>query len=224
MQTRIRQLSSSTFVVASALALALQAHALDVRAQSGSGVQKAETRNVGNFNRIETSGALALEITIGPAPVSVVVSGDDNIVLRVKTTVSGGVLQIRTDGVRHTKLPLQVKISLPKLVAIETAGSIQMNVFNLSGERFDLDSSGSTQAVIGGAVDKLVLRLSGAGQVDAGGLIVKDADIDGEGASNVEVNASDKLSVKISGAGEVIYIGRPAITQRISGAGKIQAK
>jgi len=138
--------------------------------------------------------------------------------------VNGGVLQIRTDGVSHTKLPLRVKITLPKLAAIETAGSIQLNVANLSGERFDLDSRGSTQAVIGGAVDKLVLRLAGAGQVDAGGLIVKDAEIDGKGASNVEVNASDKLSVKISGAGEVIYIGHPAITQSISGAGKIEAK
>jgi hypothetical protein len=226
MQTRIRRLSFLCFIVAAALALAptRPAHAFDCGYESGSGVQKTETRNVSNFARIETAGAVTLEIAVGPSPTSVVISGDDNVVPRVKTTVSGGVLQIRTEGVHHTKLPMRVKIAMPKLLAIETSGASQINVVNISGERFELDSSGSTKAVIGGTVDKLVLRLSGAGEVDAGGLVAKDADIDGKGASSVEVNATDKLSVRISGASEVTYLGHPAITQNISGAGKIAAK
>jgi hypothetical protein len=226
MHTAIRTLSIPGVIAAAALALvpALPAHALGLGIEFGSGVNKTETRNVGSFSRIEASGATELEITAGQTATVVTVSGDDNMVPLVKTTVSGNVLIIKTDNVENTKLPLVVKIGMPKLAAIEAFGASKISAVNLTGQRFELVGSGSTKATIGGTVDNLVIKLSGAGRVDAGGLAAREAEIRSSGASTVEVNASDKLSVHISGAGKVTYLGHPAITQHISGAGNIAAK
>jgi hypothetical protein len=189
--------------------------------ESGSGVPKTETRAVGNFTRIEVSGATVLEVTAGQSATTLTVSGDDNIVPLVKTEVSGSTLSIGTEGIHNTKLPLVVKIGLPKLVAIEASGATKITASNLSGEHFELEGSGATKAVLTGAVDRLMVNVSGAGHVEAAGLAAKMADIDTSGAGNVQVNASDKLKVSISGAGKVTYTGNPVITQHISGAGKI---
>jgi hypothetical protein len=201
------------------LVLTLPAAAWD----SGSGVEKTETRNPGAFSRIEASGATRIEVTAGQAANSVVISGDDNVVPLVKTTVSDGVLRITMEDVHNTKLPLILKISTPKLTAFNGSGATRLNVSNLSGERFEMTGSGSTKAELGGKVDNLVLKTSGAGNVDAVKLAVRTAEIKTSGASHVDVNASEKLSVSISGAGKVNYKGNPTVSQSISGAGKVQA-
>jgi putative autotransporter adhesin-like protein len=187
----------------------------------GSGVSKSENRTPGNFTRIEASGSTILEITAGQSSTVVTVTGDDNIVPLVNTTVSGDVLHISTEGIHRTNLPLVVKIGLPTLSGIHASGASKISAINLKGDHFDLDGSGSTKATIGGAVGRLGIKVSGAGHVDAGGLAVKDADVSTSGAGNVEVNASDKLAVRISGAGKVMYHGHPAVTEHISGAGKV---
>jgi hypothetical protein len=207
-----------------ALAAAAPAQAFDFAWEAGSGVAKTESRDVGSFTRIEASGATTLEVNAGQTATTVSVSGDDNVVSRVRTVVSGDTLHIETHDVHRTNLPLVVKIGMPKLAGIDASGASKISVSNLSGGRFALEGSGSTKATVAGSVDKFVVRLSGAGNVDANALNAKEADIDGSGASHVEVNASETLTVRISGAGKVLYSGHPNINQSISGAGKIAAK
>jgi hypothetical protein len=219
-----RTVAGLALVVGLALAATAPAHAMDFGWEAGSGVAKTESRDVGSFTKIDASGATTLEVTAGQSSTTVTVSGDDNVVPLVKTIVSGDTLRIETHDVHHTKLPLVVKVGMPKLAAIDASGASKINVSNLSGGRFALDGSGSTKATVAGSVDKFVVRLSGAGNVDANALATKEADIDGSGASHVEVNASETLTVRISGAGKVLYSGHPTINQSISGAAKIAAK
>ena len=202
------------------LALPLTAGAFEF----GSGIERTETRMPGKFTKIEASGSTILDVTAGHSATLVVVSGDDNIVPLVRTTVVGDVLKIKTEGRHSTKLPLVVKVTMPKLVAIAASGASKISAANLSGERFKLEGSGSTKATVGGAVETLVISLSGAGQVDAAALAAKNAEIDTSGAGKVDINASDKLQVSISGAGIVTYLGNPVVSRSISGAGKIIAK
>ena len=191
---------------------------------SGSGVEKIETRNVGAFTKIETSGAITLQVTAGQSATAVVVSGDDNVVTILKTTVTGDVLRIKAAESYNNKLLLLVKIGMPRLIAIDASGATKISVSNIDGERFDLEASGATTATLGGKVGKFSVSVSGAGRVDAGALAAKNADVSVSGAGKVEVNASDKLAVEISGAGTVIYAGSPVITKSISGVGKVSKK
>lgn len=202
------------------LAIPLQAHAFT----TGSGIAKSETRTPGKFTKIETSGAITVEVTAGQSATILLVSGDDNLLPLLQTTVAGDVLKIRMDESNTRKVPLVVKIAMPKLTAIDASGASRISVTGLNGERFALDGSGGTKAVLGGKIDKFAVDLSGAGRVDAFALEAKTATISISGAGHVDINASEKLDLKVSGAGKVIYMGRPAITKSISGAAKVQAR
>src|SRR5580658_6714022 len=118
-----RYLASLVLGAGLAFAAAAPAQALDFGWESGSGVAKTETRDVGNFTKIDASGATTLEVTAGQSSTTVTVSGDDNVVPHVRTVVSGDTLHIETSDVHHTKLPLVVKIGMPKLAAIDVSGA-----------------------------------------------------------------------------------------------------
>jgi hypothetical protein len=186
---------------------------------------KSETRNPGNFSKISTSGAFELEITAGQSSSSVVVSADDDLLSDIKTVVKGDELHISMERNHYyTSHRTVIRIAVPKLSAISASGANKITASNLAGDRFDMEGSGSTKAVLSGSVGKLSISVSGAGRVDAGALAAKTAEIETSGAGNVDVNASDKLEVSISGAGKVTYAGHPVISKSISGAGKIAAK
>ena len=190
----------------------------------GSGVEKTETRNVGDFTRVEVSGATVLEISAGQSATSVSVTADDNILPLIETKVVAGVLRIGSERSHSRKLPVTVKIGMPKLEGIQASGSSKINATNVNSASFELHGSGSTKAVVAGTAGTVKLHLSGASNVDASKLTAKDGNIHASGASDVEINASDSLTVHISGAGKVLYSGHPTITQEISGAGRIAAR
>jgi putative autotransporter adhesin-like protein len=199
------------------------ASAFNWGSQQGSGVEKSETRSLGSFSRIKTSGATVLHVTAGQSSTVVTVSCDDNILPLVLTEVRGDTLYIWTDANVSTRLPLRVTIAMPKLAGIQGSGSSRIDAVNVAGEHFELHGSGNTTATVAGSVDALSIHLSGSGQVDASALAAKDADIHGSGSSSVEVNVKDKLAVRLSGSGIVSYLGNPEISQTVSGSGKVVA-
>jgi hypothetical protein len=67
-----------------------------------------------------------------------------------------------------------------------------------------------------------VIRLSGAGDIDALGLKAATTEANISGAGNVKVWATNELKANISGAGSIQYKGDPKIQQSISGAGSVK--
>lgn len=191
---------------------------------NGSGVAKTETRMPGQFTKIETTGAVVLEVTSGQSSPIVLVSGDNNVVPLVKTTVSGDVLKIRVGESHRSKLPLVVKIAMPKLVALFASGAAKVSAANLGGPRFELRGSGAIKVSLGGAVDELSIDVSGAARIDATALAARKATVSASGAGTIDVNAAEKLDVRLSGAGKLTYAGNPVITKSISGAGSIERR
>jgi hypothetical protein len=210
----------AVFAAACLLAAPLPASAF----VNGSGVAKTQTRMPGPFTKIEISGAFVLEVTSGQSSAIILVSGDDNVVPLVKTTVSGELLKIRMDERYTTKLPLVVKIGMPRLAAVSASGAAKVNAANLGGPRFELKGSGAVKATLGGRVDELSIDISGAARIDAIALAARKATVSVSGAGTVEVNAAEKLDVRLSGSGRVGYLGNPAITKSISGAGRIERR
>ena len=216
----IRSALMAAFAAACLLAAPLPASAFE----RGSGVAKTETRMPGPFTKIETSGSVVLEVTSGQSSTVILVSGDNNVVPLVKTTVSGDVLKIRVDESHTAKLPLVVKIAMPKLVAVSASGAAKVNAANLGGPRFELKGSGAVKATLGGRVDELSIDINGAARIDAIALAARNVTVSASGAGTVDVNAADKLNVHLSGAGKVSYLGDPVVTKSISAAGTIQRK
>ena len=88
-----------------------------------------------------------------------------------------------------------------------------------------VDSSGASKIKIAGETSKFTAETSGASKIDAEDLKIGDADIDGSGASHVEINVSGELTADLSGASKVIYSGTPtAVHKKTSGAGSVSQK
>jgi hypothetical protein len=66
--------------------------------------------------------------------------------------------------------------------------------------------------------------MTGASQLEAGGLQTRAAEISTTGAGDAEVAVAETLKVAITGAGKVTYTGNPKIEKHIIGAGSVHRK
>jgi hypothetical protein len=190
----------------------------------GSGTAMTESRDVEAFETIEIGGAFELLVHVDPtAAQRVEISGDDNIVPVVTTTVSGGELDIQIGhGMVRPKLELRVEVWVPSLTALEASGASDITVEGLHGESFELDLSGASETSLRGAVDRFEVDISGASDLDARELHAKVVELELSGAGDAEVWASDRLDADISGAGNVRYFGETKeVHEDVAGAGSI---
>lgn len=207
---------------ATVLILSLTTALLSACGTRGSGDPATEERELESFHAIEMGGALDLVVHVGAAEQKVVISGDDNIVSKIETRVSGGKLHVEHEGWLRPELTLKLEVWVPALDAIEASGATDIDVEGIVGERFELDLSGAADVELRGTVDLLDIELSGAGDLDARSLAAKHVIVDMSGAGEAKVWATEKLDVDISGAGEVEYWGNPTeVQQDIAGAGSL---
>jgi hypothetical protein len=206
----------------------------------GSGTSKTEQRQVAPFERVEASGAI--DVTVSAAErATCLVSGDDNIVPLVQTTIRGSTLEIRTEKQVRPKIPLKVRLTTPTLVDLALSGACEGDVRGLKGERLgvhlsgageidladvhferlDIDISGAGEAAASGTARKLVFEVSGAGDAKLGALCTEEAQVHVSGAGSAEVAVAKTLTAEISGAGSVGYLGDPAVSRDVSGAGSV---
>ena len=187
----------------------------------GSGVAMTETRSVPSFSKIDCGGAMRVIVTIGE-PLSVTVSGDDNLVPHMSTEVVEGELWIDCDVSYSKSLPLTVTITMPELKGITLDGAGRMSVQGLSGTVLEVDLSGASNLDVSGAVERLDVIAEGASRADLSGLVSRDAKVEADGAANVNVHAANSLDIDASGAARVRHSGAavPKVTK--SGAASTQ--
>ncbi|GHU71523.1 hypothetical protein AGMMS49992_05680 [Clostridia bacterium] len=173
----------------------------------GSGTITSEERTVSEFDSIVFNGAG--EVTVSFADrYSVNVTTDSSAQQHVKTTVTGGALNIGSalnismdlPAARTTKLAID--ITMPTLTAIdmEGAGSITLNE---------------------GSAESLTIKLAGVGSVDATRYQVKHATVNLGGVGTLKVWATDSLDGNLSGVGQLVYKGNPTLNVQHDGVGSI---
>ncbi|MGI8468763.1 MAG: head GIN domain-containing protein [Pyrinomonadaceae bacterium] len=190
----------------------------------GSGNAKQETRNLSGFDKIEASGAVKTEITVGK-DFSVTVEADDNLLQYIKTDVSGDTLKIYNADRISPKTKINVKISMPELTKIDVSGASTALATNVNGDSLELKASGASGIKIDGETKDLNAEASGASTIDAENLKSENADVDSNGASTITVSPSGDLKAEASGASNVYYTGEPQnIKQDSSGASSIKKK
>ena len=100
-------------------------------------------------------------------------------------------------------------------------GSGNVSITNLSADDVQATVNGSGEYLLQGKATRQHINILGSGEYNARSLQSTQADISVSGSGEGQVWATEKVNIAILGSGEVGYVGKPTITQQISGSGSI---
>jgi hypothetical protein len=184
-----------------------------------------ETLKLESFDSIDIDGAARLEITIG-TPASVVIRGSEESVRRVETRVGEDTLHIKSRAkewiIRNDSARLTFQITMPRLESLRLEGGNDVNVVGFAGGETEIKASGALNMNADGHLEKLTVRMSGAGHADLGRLVADAATITVDGVGSVIVNPRESLNATMNGVGAIFYTGSPSqVSTRMNGLGTI---
>jgi hypothetical protein len=190
-----------------------------------SGPTISETLKLDSFDSIDMDGAARLEITIG-SPASVVIRGSEKSVRRVETHVREDTLHIKSRAkewiIRNDNARLTFQITMPKLATLRLEGGNDVNVVGFAGGETDIRASGALNINADGHLEKLTVRMSGAGHADLSRLVADAATVTVDGVGSVIVNPRESLDATMNGVGAIFYTGSPShVNTRMNGLGTI---
>jgi hypothetical protein len=186
----------------------------------GSGVSVTDHRDVAPFGGVELAGANTVEIEVG-APLSVAVTGDDNLVDRVTTVVEDGRLVIDNTGSFTTDANMSVAVSMPAMDTVELGGTGTITVDGIASDDFSAELTGDGTLTASGTVDRLTATVAGTGTLDLHNLVASDATAQLQGTGTIRVHATSTLDATLSGTGTILYRGDPAVTMHNTGTGTV---
>lgn len=212
-----------------------------VAAQGSGGTR---TYQVADFTRVELRGADNVDIRVGPG-FSVRADGDAEVLDRLKISRDGDAIRIgrvRTSGFNWGDRHAKISITMPALAGTAVAGSGDVTVDRVQGERFKGESAGSGSLKIGqlavadarfsiagsgdvearGQVQRLEVNIAGSGNVDAGGLKAGAADISIAGSGNVRAEVNGEAKVNVMGSGDVDLGGAAKCRISKMGSGSVR--
>ncbi len=100
-------------------------------------------------------------------------------------------------------------------------GSGNVNVTNLSADDVQATVSGSGEYLLEGKATRQHISIVGSGKYNAHSLQSTQTDISISGSGEGQIWAVEKVNITIVGSGKVGYLGKPNVTQQISGSGNI---
>jgi hypothetical protein len=171
-----------------------------------------QTRRVAPFTAVSNSGPVNLHIEVGQAQ-SVVVSGSDDLVADLETTVIGTELKLHmrrdtTNFNRHHD-ELNVTITVPQLTAFTMGGAGETTISHMRGDNLEVRFGGAGSLKAEGTVHKLTMHVGGVGSIDTRELHADTATVSVGGVGSVKVWASDSLDASLGGVGSLTYYGDP---------------
>jgi len=191
------------------------------RVLDGSGKSSTEKRSVKPFKQIIINTAVDMKFTAGQEN-SLQISGDDNLLPLIETTVHQGVLTISSKRSFSTHNPVIVTASGPTIEKVNITASSDVQLYSVNSNELDLEITGSGDLFAQGQVHKLKIAVHGSGDLNLKALQAKKAKVKLTGSGDIELTATDKLIVDITGVGDVTYYGDPAtVKKNISGMGDI---
>jgi len=220
---------------------------INARTITPSNVIITETRDVSGFTSINMGSVGKVILSQGNSE-ALTISGSDNLVPLIKTTVQNGTLTIQTDeninvtsfnnkniltftiGVKDLSAmavsglaDVQMEtLSTPKLeLTMSGAGKVQLNQF--TADILNLTVSGLGSVDIAGTVGEATLNIPGAGTVNAPDLKIKTANVTIPGLGNATLWVTDQLTGTISGAGTISYYGNPQTNINKTGLGSYKS-
>lgn len=205
-----------------------------------------DKRDVQDFHKIHFAGNGNIYIQQGDHEIVQVVA-DESLLPYITTEVKEGTLQIgeKTKGwllSLKSFEPYHVYITVKNVDEITFAGKGRLTsdkeikgeklVLNISGsakvdsilriDTLDSNISGTADFHLKGSAPNQIIHVAGTVNYDALKLVGKNVQLDISGYGDFKVNVQDKLDIAITGKGNVTYMGKPKVTQKILGTGRIE--
>lgn len=174
----------------------------------GVGPDKTEERKFGVFTGLRLEAPANVVYTVG-GPLLVKISAPANILPLVTTVVDGGNLTISIKGSVSLSEPIKVVASGPNLNDLRSIGTGKISIREASGSELRVKVSGSGSVVATGVVGRLVVNVTGSGDVDASTLRAKVVEATVSGSGDVKAHASDEARTDVSGSGSIQIHGKP---------------
>lgn len=192
------------------------------------------------FHKIDAHGAFEIYIRQG-SQYEVIVAGPHDDIRKASASVSNGVLNLEVEGghvIWNDDDELRFYITYVDLNSIELGGAVELEGKNrLDGSSlsidlggaaslsldidvssFEFDAGGASEAELSGRARTAIIETSGASELSAENLVIGRLGLMTSGASEADVNVTEKLKVDASGASDVRYKGNPEIESDISTA------
>ncbi len=180
-----------------------------------------ELRTVDTFTKIKTPSSLNLTIQKGTSQ-SLAVTANDNIISRVTTTVTNGVLTINLLPGSYSDISVNVLLVMPLLEELQNSGSGSNSVLDFeNSDRMEFINTGSGLMEISGSGTDISIINSGSGDIKAYNFISENSTVTNSGSGDVRVFCNQNLSGINSGSGTVFYRGTAIVTITNSGSGNV---
>jgi putative autotransporter adhesin-like protein len=217
--------------------------------KEGAGPKVSRNYQVGNFQQIEVAGPYDVEVRTGANP-SVSAEGSQKLLDRTIVVVQGNKLVIRPQEKKRGMFSFGIgsnggarfTVTVPQLNGATIAGSGDMHVDKVSGQRFDgavagsgelevdnvevgslkLSIGGSGSAKAGsGKAQSADYSIGGSGEIEAGGVQTQQAKVSIAGSGSVKANATGAADVNIMGSGDVDVAGGARCSVNKAGSGSV---
>ena len=183
---------------------------------------KSADRDVPKFEVLDVSGAFNVTVVAGKSKQTVKITGDENLLPHIRTSVQGNKLSIYPVKPICTENDLNIDITVAVLQGLVSSGSDEIKVSGINSSGFSILQSGSGDIELGGRTRKFDVQISGAGDLEAQNLKSEKTSLNLTGSSNANVHASEELKVNITGVAEVNYFGNPKkVIKDIVGVGDV---
>lgn len=203
---------------------------------------------VGNFTQVEVAGPFDVNIHTGANP-GVSAKGNQQLIDRLEVEVRGNKLLIRPQNEHHwfggwhwTHGRGTVSVTVPMIEAAMLAGSGDLDIDNVRGDRFEGQIAGSGGINLGsvqvgslklgiagsggatarqGTANQAEYEIRGSGDVDAQGVQVQALKASIAGSGGIKAHASGTADVEIMGSGDVNVTGGAKCTTSKAGSGSV---
>jgi hypothetical protein len=118
--------------------------------------------------------------------------------------------------------PIIYNLTVRKLNSLAIAGAITVDARDIRTDSLTVAVVGSGDFSISGEASAQKIAIAGSVDYKAENFKTKDTSIAINGSGKALVAVSGRLDVQIMGSGDVSYIGEPAVTQNIAGAGSVK--
>jgi hypothetical protein len=207
----------------------------------GSGKITTEQRKANDFKKIEISGGFKIHLK-QDSSLTIAITGDDNLIKYVSTSVEGGKLFIKSKKSMCDADSMVINIGIHNLNEIIASGAVEissadkivvgdLNIHLSGATRLNLDVNAANVVTDGSGVSELNLKgqaashrveSSGVVKVNAFDFVVGEYTLNTAGVSKCKINVLKTLNVHSKGAAEIEYKGSPStINNDKAGASKL---
>jgi hypothetical protein len=211
----------------------------------GEGPIVEQELTLSEFSKIDLEASFNVIVSQGPEQ-KVLAVGNQNIIDRLNTNVSGNQWDIGFDRGCYSNFDLTIYITVPSIDQVKLSGSgcVEMEDFNQSNDLTvsisgsgdfsmnEFESAVKLYVTISGSggfrankeitcFENLNVKVSGSGSFHGYLIEVKDCTASASGSGNCYDFADEILNATTSGSGSIFYKGNPSVDSHSSGSGRV---